>query len=235
MNSMLRSADRSLPSRGSSPEMARAARQRPRARHRRSTSMPRKSLNPRRVRVAEGVYREGGNLVAGFRCPISGKWTTRVLEGVSTTAQAKRARTDLISDLRNKRDVPANRVTISELASEWLGGPPRPRRGVDDRVRHALRPLHPQALRQEARPRRRAQARRAVPRCSPQRQADRERQAWLREPVPQRALDTETDPRGGGAERDRRRQCRDQAAAACSAEAGEDAPQAEGADRRADR
>jgi hypothetical protein len=44
----------------------------------------------------------------------------RFLKEVRSLREAKRTRADLLSDLRNRREVPTNRVTLSELAIEWL-------------------------------------------------------------------------------------------------------------------
>jgi integrase len=75
---------------------------------------------PRRVRIAEGVFKESGSFLAGYRCPITGKWTTKALKGVKTLTEAKKARRALLADLEARRATPSSRQTVSSLADEWL-------------------------------------------------------------------------------------------------------------------
>jgi integrase len=85
-------------------------------------SMQSKSSPLRRTTVAVGVYRENGSYVAGFTHPLTGSWTTKKLNGVTTVAAAKKARAKLISDLEAGRVAAPSVVTLGALAAEWLAG-----------------------------------------------------------------------------------------------------------------
>ena len=82
--------------------------------------MHRDGSTPRRVRVAEGIYRESGSWIAGYRCPITGKWTTKALKGVRTLTEAKKARRALLADLEARRATPSSKQAVSALADESL-------------------------------------------------------------------------------------------------------------------
>src|SRR5262245_24418253 len=78
------------------------------------------SSNPRRVRVAEGIYKEGKSFVAGYRYPQSGRWTMRVRKDMRTLGEAKRGRRNLLADLEAQRIAPNSKLTVTALAREWL-------------------------------------------------------------------------------------------------------------------
>lgn len=79
----------------------------------------RKDLSsPRRVRVAEGIYKESGSWIAVYR--YESKQRSQVLRGVSNVTQAKAARRRLLADLEAKRIAPASSTTVTALADEWL-------------------------------------------------------------------------------------------------------------------
>jgi integrase len=84
--------------------------------------MQSKSSPSRRTTVAVGVYRENGSYVAGFTHPLTGSWTTRKLDGVTTVAAAKKARAKLISDLEAGRVAAPTALTVAMFAAEWLAG-----------------------------------------------------------------------------------------------------------------
>ncbi len=80
--------------------------------------MHKQSPTSRRVRVAEGIYTESGSWIALYRW--EGRQRSKVLHGVTTLTEAKKARRALLADLEAKRAVPSSKLTIAVLADEWL-------------------------------------------------------------------------------------------------------------------
>jgi hypothetical protein len=76
------------------------------------------SPSPRRVRVAEGIYRENGSWITLYRW--EGRQRSKVLKGTRNLSEARKARRQLLADLETKRAAPTSTITVSALAAEWL-------------------------------------------------------------------------------------------------------------------
>src|SRR4051812_3018417 len=86
-----------------------------------SVSMHKKCYTraPRRKRMAEGLYIEGGKWVAIYR-DQDGRQRSKTLTLVRNLTEARRARRTLLADLEAKRIAPASSITITALADQWL-------------------------------------------------------------------------------------------------------------------
>src|SRR5262249_42083830 len=74
---------------------------------------------PRRKRMAEGLYTEGGSWVAIYR-DQDGRQRSKTLPLVRNLTEAKRARRTLLADLEARRVAPASSITVAVLADQWL-------------------------------------------------------------------------------------------------------------------
>jgi integrase len=81
--------------------------------------MPNDSRKPRRVRVAEGVYKQGDTLLANYREPGSGRSRLTKLRA-TTVRDAKRERASLLAALREGRQAARSEMTFAALFDEWL-------------------------------------------------------------------------------------------------------------------
>src|SRR5262245_54838813 len=69
--------------------------------------------------MAEGLYIENGTWVAIYR-DHEGRQRSKTLTFARTLTEAKKARRTLLADLEAKRIAPANSITVTVLADEWL-------------------------------------------------------------------------------------------------------------------
>jgi integrase len=76
--------------------------------------------SPKRRHVATGVYLEAGAYVAGYTHPLTGSWTTAVLNGVRNKTQAVKARRAMIEGLSSGRIAAPSTTTVADFAAEWL-------------------------------------------------------------------------------------------------------------------
>jgi integrase len=74
---------------------------------------------PRRKRMAQGLYIEGGTWVAIYR-DLDGRQRSKTLPFVRNLTDAKKARRTLLVDLEAKRIAPASRLTVTDAADAWL-------------------------------------------------------------------------------------------------------------------
>jgi integrase len=70
--------------------------------------------------VATGIYLEAGSYVAGYTHPVTGSWTTAVLDGARNKTEAVKARRALIEGLASGRVAAPSTITVSDFAEEWL-------------------------------------------------------------------------------------------------------------------
>jgi integrase len=77
------------------------------------------SPKPRRVRLAQGIYRQGRWLFASYREPGSGRMRFTKLQA-TTLREAKKERESLLSALREGRLAARSEITLAALCDEWL-------------------------------------------------------------------------------------------------------------------
>jgi integrase len=77
------------------------------------------SGKPRRVRLAQGIYRQGRWFFASYREPGSGRMRFTKLQA-QTLREAKKERDSLLSALREGRRALRSEVTLDQFARDWL-------------------------------------------------------------------------------------------------------------------
>lgn len=102
--------------------------------------MKRQRARDSRNRPVKGIYLECGNFVAGYSCPQTGRWTMKVLDADNLT-EARKAREELLADLRAERVAAPSEETFGSLFAEWLDA-----RNLSDRTRRHERHLRDRHL-----------------------------------------------------------------------------------------
>ena len=82
--------------------------------------MKRKKAADSRGRPVEGLYTNltGDMFTAGYRCPVSGKWTMKALPSKDLSA-ARRDRESLIAGLREGRLSSRSDLTFGQTFADW--------------------------------------------------------------------------------------------------------------------
>ena len=71
-----------------------------------------------RGRPVPGLYTKNGNFIAGYACPVTGRWTMKSLDAKDLSA-AKRERESLLSGLREGRVAAKNDSTVAAVFTDW--------------------------------------------------------------------------------------------------------------------
>ena len=78
-----------------------------------------------RGRPVPGLYTKNGNFIAGYNCPVTGRWTMKSLDAKDLSA-AKRERESLLAGLREGRVAARNDSTVAGVFADWQVPPGSP-------------------------------------------------------------------------------------------------------------